>query len=389
MRVMEEESGSEESDTEVIQALEYKTLHKFPGTDLYFPNTLYYHSPLHNKSYLILSTDSRETNNGIFQYDIKLDIISKLADYPPEFHVTNHGNAIVNDMLYIFCGAYRVFAILNLKTLEWNIKCKNQFMSLVHHSRLDQINTLSYNILEMLQPKSVYIPHPINELHIFGNAHLRSYHMKYDEEQQTFIELSGVNGNSMLMYSHLIYVEQQQRMYIIGGEIPKWGQQVAANEIWYCSLNGDNDDYKWKLYEQELKDITSRIIDVILGFEWIIFVFYEYEIWCLDLMITQKWYKSSKVLIHKESMNMFGHGVKSDPYGDCVHFYEDMDYGHISISLFDVMPEKLTHVYRKWYDHLLSGYIRICEALLICEVPSDIKRLILCYMVQEYFRFCQ
>ena len=117
---------------------------------------------------------------------------------------------------------YIIFAILDLITQK-GYQCKNNFKYLKsshhhHHTQKDEKEkTESHNILEMHYPNSLYIPYPFNELHIFGNAHLRGWHMKYDEKEEKFVELAGMNDNKWMNFCTYIYVQAQQRIYAFGG----------------------------------------------------------------------------------------------------------------------------------------------------------------------------
>ena len=87
-----------------------------------------------------------------------------------------------------------------------------------------------------------------------------------------------------------------------------------------------------------------------------------------------KMVQSSKILM-MIIMNIYGIVC---PNNNWIFVHEIMNQ-HISISLYDVIPDKLTKKHRQYWDKLIIGYIRVYS------IPNDLKQLITCFMIEQFF----
>eukprot|EP01084_Bolivina_argentea_P223796 378584_1 len=93
----------------------FKQLQVLPlECDGYHPKPLYYP---HDSNTVIISTDSRENNPGIFKYNINTNKLELIHKYD-KCQTMHHGHFIdyKNEILYIFGGSYNTFNAFNLKT---------------------------------------------------------------------------------------------------------------------------------------------------------------------------------------------------------------------------------------------------------------------------------
>ena len=91
-----------------------------------YPKPNYYVDSITSKEYIIISTNSNESNDksGIYSYDIQNRIYLKLTSYPKNFSMESHTHCLdINTMnLYLFFGAKCNFGIYNIKYNKWDIK---------------------------------------------------------------------------------------------------------------------------------------------------------------------------------------------------------------------------------------------------------------------------
>ena len=129
----------------------------------------------------------------------------------------------------------------------------------------------------------------------------------------------------------------------------------------------------------ELPDAADPdLYAAVIGFGCVLFVFsvVNHDIYCLDLLVTNKWYKSDKkMFVFGASI---GPGVVVDGNND-VHFIRYRGYDerscHFKFSLYDVVPDELVMVYRNYYVLLVDGWIKK-EVVEELKIPNELKHLI-------------
>ena len=126
--------------------------------------------------------------------------------------------------------------------------------------------------------------------------------------------------------------------------------------------------------------------DVILAFEYLIFVFYfdktkGAEIWCLDIL-SNGWYKCDWNVPDRFCIST---GLKINVYviktkSNNIHIL-DFHYGHhFKANLYDLIPRNVIKFHYLFYKPLVMGYIKQEENYkMIPSIPFVIKKLISIY----------
>ena len=154
-----------------------------------------------------------------------------------------------------------------------------------------------------------------------------------------------------------------------------------ATEFEYDLLK---DSAEWKLNDQvKIPHVTKYYddMDVILGFDNIVFVFYftkahNFEIWCHHLL-DNKLYKSKyKVPEIKTEIWQFTFVIK-DGNND-THILNFGSGKHLKVDLLKLVPNELLKSHQKYYQPLIMGYLREEENEndIPC-IPVALKTLIL------------
>ena len=170
--------------------------------------------------------------------------------------------------------------------------------------------------------------------------------------------------------SELIYVPFQEKLIAL---------RIAdfCIEIWECKLNASNqNDLQWNKngIVTKIKEYHSvGIIDVILGFENILFMFYfdvhyNLEIWCYHLL-HQKSYESKHKVSKMMKPDSVIYVVKDS--NNNAHILDFVSGKHIKIDLFELIPNELIKAHEAFYEPLVMGYSKKTN------LPVVLKKLIL------------
>ena len=145
-----------------------------------------------------------------------------------------------------------------------------------------------------------------------------------------------------------------------------------------------DDGALWKKLDAKLPEkIAPHKYVAFIGFDSILFyVSDEMEsILCLDLLITNKWYKSVKKWEDRRELyrvkvvitkNNDAHFMR---YSD---FENEQEAYHFKVSLWDLLPKELVMVYQNYYKILVYGYMRIYIDDII-SIPNELKDIIAYY----------
>ena len=156
--------------------------------------------------------------------------------------------------------------------------------------------------------------------------------------------------------------------------------------ICYCDIiqNSNQTKYEWKLHELKMPHCVDDDDYDILLFDNLIFIFYfplswYFDIWCLDVIISNKLYKS----VHEIDDYITGDGrnvyiMKGND--NFIHILDFCDKQNVKICLYDLIPNDVVKLYSNYYKLLVIGYISEKENdNTIPTIPYVVKKLIYKY----------
>eukprot|EP01083_Nonionella_stella_P058662 153632_1 len=330
---------------------------------------------------------------GIIKYDLKEQKIITTYTYPSRRgrHFSIFGKRLCidpnNNTIYIIGGTRESnfidhdFISFNYRTKQWNLTKLN---------------------IDHVFPNCVFIPSPINQLHLtFNNTHFR-----YDETQQTLIALDDNIGTTQTAETEQIFLHERGYPFANELGVNDFPAKFVFNEltmqlmmfqrtcsnILYCKITDKfQKSYDWKIHPVKVPQRITALDEVAIVMAWnqIVFMFYNQfaigngsyynNVWCLDLL-QNKWFQSPYKSPEQGSPP---HVVK-----DCdnnVHFLDLLDINdhpsHFKASLHDFVPLELIKSHQKKIDILITGYIKEREKIdALISIPYSLNRLI--------FQFC-
>ena len=103
-----------------------------------------------------------------------------------------------------------------------------------------------------------------------------------------------------------------------------------------------------------------------------------HDIFCLDLLITNKWYTSD---VQRGDFKFEWNSKIIKTRNNDIHLMqfdlEESNSYHVKFSLYDVIPKELVVVYRNYYQTLVSGYVtENIESKYNVSVPNELIDLI-------------
>eukprot|EP01084_Bolivina_argentea_P291548 501089_1 len=187
----------------------------------YHPKCLIYPP---NSSEIIISTDQREYNGGIFKYNLITNTVQCIHNYDTN-SPSRHGHFIGNDKLFIYAGFGKRFFVYDLKT---NTNITSNYT-----------NTALCDIKDCdLYSKAVNVSsNGVVKIHILT----RRNHLIYNCNNGTIIK--GII-QKMQSYPKLIYSESAKQLLSLGSD--------KSDEIFTCDINQklDQTQYVCKLKEK-------------------------------------------------------------------------------------------------------------------------------------------
>ena len=320
---------------------------------------------------IILSTETMETNGGIYKYNLENNETICLAKYNEIKAIRNdylksHTQFIdsKNNKLYICGGEGAAFMTYEINTGIIKVGENNDDYN------YDLANCYS-------SAKVVHIVSSTrNEIHILE----WDKHWKFDCIQQKFT-MKNVSSQCDPEDLRLSYNPLRKQLMILG-------EDDYSDEIWTSDIK----TCEWKL-NTELKmphdvgELDEIYYEVLLGGD-IIFVFYLHaiaanddtkydDIWWLDLL-NEKWYKSTYNIPFGNRGD--GYLMKSKNSDD-IHFLSTYyDKSHFKVNIHKLLSMEFINDRRDYYNPLIIGYIKEQEKnKLIRNVPFVLKQLILNY----------
>eukprot|EP01084_Bolivina_argentea_P282061 482738_1 len=273
---------------------------------------------------IYISTDSEESNPGIWKYELNSLSITNSHDYSGDLDFVQICNPeccidVENSDIYIsgnvnhcpvFFGYLDAFNIINE---QWRVCVGDGDDEYI----LRSLSTITF------------IPHPINQLHVFADGN----HYKYKEELVLLSENIGYNGRPKLFYSKLT---NQLLLF-----------QSKVDYILICNIySSEQTEFVWSKIVIKLPQKLGYQYAVILAWNHVVFCidFNVCTIWILDLLhMEQKWMKAVVDFPKKQFTN--AHAFR-DKY-DNLHLMQFRDSRfHYRICLYDIIPIELITVNR-------------------------------------------
>ncbi len=180
-----------------------------------------------NSNSFIISTDSDESNAGIFQYDIDnntVKLLQKYDDTNDKYKFVAHGLFIdyTNHKLCMFGGG---------DSISNNEECL--FLDLKTTKMTSHLNMFDYyvggypNCVNMYNDEQIYIFAPEEPMH-----------MIFDTQQQSVLK---IDASTDTTYCKLLYIPSTSQLMILG--------QDGSKDIWKCHVepNSKQTKYNWQM----------------------------------------------------------------------------------------------------------------------------------------------
>ena len=374
MTTLETKSGSEDSET-----LEYQQLSTTAGGHGENTNPVYYHCPKDRTEYLIIV--KKEDLSVIF-YDIVQDSFEERFKYPDDIKAGSYSPPRLvlnkeNNELYIFSGV-NVY-ILNLSNGEW--KYTNRKKKLAGYSK---------GIRYLAVYSTIYPYFVDNKIHVCYKGKYYTYSKPSDIEKDDtfkFDEINEFDTNERpgsWCYDHKIEhvnINDCDKLLLFGGYYSDSDSEYF-DDIQSYDITQDaetREQKSWTKLDVKLpyKEDEDNYFAVI-GFDTILFYFnkLERDIFCLDLLITNKWYKS-----HKQLPIDIANAKPRDIVNTKDNYAHVMGGRwksiHVKFALYDVIPEELISIYQNNSEPLIMGYIKFwVEQNYNILIPNALKYLI-------------
>ncbi len=291
---------------------------------------------VHGNYHILICTDYRQQNAGIYQYNVTTNQINLIHKYENNFYPRYHTQFMdeKEHILYIFGGVHRSFLIFNLTT-----KATQYYPS---------------NLLSKIgrYPSITFIPSPLNEIHAYDQF---AGHLKYKIADKNAIKINSLplkHNKQLIRFPKLMYSPFNQQMMVLGAD--------HDDAIFYCNIKQhlNQTEYIWTLTTDTMPHcIAEDQYNVILGFETVIFAFYfqKYSaIYCMDLF-SKKWFKSEYKMTECYQNDDVLYVIKIEDNALIWNFINAKQY---TLNLFDLIPNGLIKAQRQCYKSLITGYIK-------------------------------
>eukprot|EP01084_Bolivina_argentea_P113213 201816_1 len=278
--------------------------------------------------------------------------------------------------LFTFCGASQLLVIVNLKNKQITTNIQGSDAELKHNIP----SNLYY-------PSIIYIPSPINEIHIIGRSDSKNMrHLRYNSSQNK-LEQIAVFKESVSWIAQLIFIECEHKLFLFNGK---------TDNIWCCDIHINIEQNQKRKYEWKLMDLKLPKLGELLAmklFDTIIVLFYlkkENGIWLFDLLNKKNgWVKYDKILAmdllidNQNGLALQYDVIKGNRF---FHSYSDDGY-HYKFSVINVLTKPIYNKYGIMYKNIMNGFIRKVQKECLCRIhiPNVLVHLmILFYSCFEY-----
>ena len=381
----EEEEGNTTALVNITEIVKnehnLKYVDKKPFSKYYNPPyPQYYFDNISNKHYIIISQNctSWDKEAAVHFYDIENDEYVDTISYPDNFQPSSHGIAVDSDNHTIYFH-YKVtdyaekgtspncFATYNILTKEWNV---NEYK--------DDMPRIKF-------PRAWFIE---SSMYFKSNSDARDHIMKYSSDSKNCVDMMQNFPEQKIDNSQMGYDEKHRRIMLFGGRVHHHVSYVggydsdldhtSTDDIWTYDINQDDETGKWELYPLKMPYKDLFYLEIIFGFDSIMFVIYctekLNEIWCLELM-SKQWFKSHAVYPYElHDLDI----IKVN--NNHIHCMIDSQV-NVRINLYDMIPVELMQFYSGYYVPLINGYVRMEyeQRYDQIHISQDLKQLIAKY----------
>ena len=228
-----------------------------------------------------------------------------------------------------------------------------------------------------------------NKIHVCYEGKYYTYSKPTFMEHSGVIKLNEINKFDTNEYSPKFCAEHSLQLANVNYDCDKlllFGGYYSDGDDFECFDDIQSYDIDPESEEKEPKDWKKLDVKLpyakietpylaVVGFNTILFYFNkkEMDIFCLDLLITNKWYKSHKQF-PKEIKSAGFIVITKDNYAHVMGVGRRI---HAIFALYDVVPTELINIYQTNSESLIIGYIRLyIEQKYQVSIPNALKYLI-------------
>eukprot|EP01084_Bolivina_argentea_P034965 64800_1 len=327
-------------------------------------------------------------NKAVFHaYDINRNIYFELTKCPVELphDVVMVINSDKNEIC-LFLNSDCLLATFNIDKNKWNMTMTDSAYS-------------NLNINDSTETSIVYVP-TIKQFCIH-NAE-RNEWTKYKDGNKRYVQIGcgELIKFDTLFYFQLIHISCLKIVLLFGGQFGNddgWNSDTLDYEditefnqqMFFIKTDKmKNDRERWKKYKSLKLPKKKWAYLTLLVLDYILVVFMidlkaddqleTLEIWCLDMLFENKWYKCDKCIF----LNVLPDRMFLTKY-DFVYAmmaHQKSDKYMIKFHVSELIPNQLAKVYMLHYSKYVCGYIRLkIEKKFKIEVPTDMKQTIFRY----------
>eukprot|EP01083_Nonionella_stella_P175460 611063_1 len=343
----------------------------------------YSYSQRTKKHYIIWCT-ARRVSLVFYAYDIDNHQQFLMTECPLQFNGCSPFMAINTDTneICLFVNTTRLPATFNVDTKQWNI-AKDPSCSEVTYIIACTACTCH---------KGVYVSRPIEQFCI-QNESCNEW-SKYKAQTTKYVRMA---KGELSSFDHLesvcmVHVALLKIVLLFGGDEEDDWNDSSDNynqKIFFIKTDKmKNDRARWKAYKALRLPKQSHGPNLLchcLVLQSVLVLFCNcngqtVEIWCLDLLFTNKWYKLDKYL----DTNNFPDGVIVTKYDDVyvmkVCSLKERDRYMIKFHVSELIPMKLRKRYMQRYSKVVHGFVRIAiEKKYKMQIPQDLKQTVFDY----------
>lgn len=316
----------------------------------------------------LIITESHVGDAGIWQYDLDQQTIIAKFKYPDNGRIIICAHALDSErkILYLMGKFYEMEA--SLVSFDFNTK------------KWTQLWELDEDEDEMVD--ALYIPSPINELHLVTDNHNYRFSKIDDVYYTNFMERYTLSKSkdSIIQKDTLMYCKQLGMLMVY---------ETHSGWLFSNIKSKDQQNFNWRRcrtkYNENIADSGWGWFSVFLGWDQIIF-WLEFDenaddsdddndndkdkdnkdllftVWCLDLLHDDQWYKSQ--LFYRKDLP--GDWNNPDTFTDddnSLHFMslkEDNSY-HYKMSLYSIIPKQIIDLNQNELKPLIRGFVKKFE----------------------------
>eukprot|EP01084_Bolivina_argentea_P163622 284619_1 len=386
LQIMYEDFSEDDSDTDDYKWIDYNDnklqpfqIHTLNNTEYNMKigdtacDPIFYKNPTNKRSYILMPTVHNENDNlieedveyGVHIYRIKSDI---WTCFP--FIKTDHHRDSTHNLSFLDKQNNKIYIMneYNVSILDLQEKANPWTMTLINPKHKPE-----QNICGCIANSVIYTMQ-YGQASQDNSKYAKPRFMKYDLIQCKTSEITKYPTYNFKIYgAKMIYCSAQNKLLLF----------FAFTKVYIWEYDFNND--LWKISDIKLPNCLPPTLCFvpIYAFDGVlcIFNYTEYggrQIWFLDI-VNNKWYKSKKTFPVKIALSSVK-GVKTDT--NDIHFFQCDTFFyeyHFKISLYDVIPDALSNVYRKYYSILIDGFCRNAEMEYEYYVATEINFVILNY----------